>query len=107
MGDDILGRKYSVPPDTNEKEKIVGGILTFAQMVYLVLGVFVSALFGGLIGYLTNFYVGACIFLLGSFTVGPFFSFMKFDGYPVDQYLILSRKHKRTGKKILYIKDLG
>ena len=38
-----MARSYPIPPDTSEKEKAIGGVLTFAQFGWLV-GGFVIAL---------------------------------------------------------------
>ena len=35
---------WKVPPDTSQKEKIVGGVLTAAQLIWMILGLGIAAL---------------------------------------------------------------
>ena len=102
-----MGRRYSTPPDTNEKEKIVGGILNFQQTMFLVLGVGIGAIFFFLFYFLINIYFGTFFLLLFSFGAGPLMAFYHIDGYSLDEFLLLSFHHNKHGRKLPYLRNVG
>lgn len=89
--------QYPVPPDLAEKEKIVGGLLTAAQLICLLVGVGVVAVISltlfPLIGNV-SIILGALIGLPG----GCVFAFVKQHGLPLVTYLRLKAKHKKKTK---------
>lgn len=88
---------YPVPPDLSEKEKIVGGLLTAAQLISLIAGI------GGMaVVALTLFpVIGNVAIILGAVTflpLGVVFAFVKVKGLPLLTYLRLKKKHKKKVK---------
>lgn len=95
-------RSYQVPPDINEKEKIIGGIFTLTQFFWLLGGAFVGA------GIFLFFYpilgkgslVPGAIFALS----GVPFVFIKIKGLTLMQYILRKRTFKKKKKEISYAK---
>lgn len=96
-----MGRIYDVPPATNEKEKVVGGLLTAGQAAYLGIGaglcVAVIFLFIKLSGNLVLSVICGLPFLL----VGVPFAFKKKCGLPLPLYLKYKKAFKAKNKKLL------
>ncbi len=95
-------RYYTIPPDTRGKEKIIGGIFTVSQFIFLVLGVLVGFAMVLLFFKLTNSFIAAGIgFVLG---VGPFVPFAFIKNHELGEmelfsYLRLKRKFKKSRKE--------
>lgn len=94
-------RYYPIPPDTRGKEKIIGGIFTISQFIFLIIGVILGFILVAVTFKMTNSFVVAGIaFIIG---VGPFipFSFVKkheLGEMELFQYLRLKQKFKKTRK---------
>ena len=91
---------YSVPPDFSEKEKIVGGILTAAQLICIIVGIACAALFS-IITYhflktAASIIIGVIIFI----PLGGVFALLKIKGLPLYTYLRLKKYHKTIVKKM-------
>ncbi len=94
-----MPRVYRLSADTSEKEKAVGGILTFAQAGWVVLGLVV---FAGAFTFLARIMDPSSALILaiipGAALAVPF-AFWKRDGLTLTQYLIwdvkfhLRKKH--------------
>lgn len=91
---------YTVPPDTKEKEKIVGGLLYLSQAFWLVLGFIIGGtafiLLYGVIGGAFSIVIG--IILAGG--IGVPFAFYKKEELTLFQYLRLKHKFKRRIQKL-------
>lgn len=91
-------RVYSVPPDINEKEKIIGGFMDIGQFVWIICGVIL-----GLITGISLFFVikkiGIIIGVIVSFSGVPF-AFKKVEGLTLFEYL---RKKRVFNKKNKYL----
>lgn len=90
---------YSVPPDISEKEKIVGGILTAAQLICILIGVGAAAIFS----FLTFAFLGTASIIIGVIIfipVGFVFALVKIKGLPLYSYLKLKKYHKTITKKL-------
>jgi hypothetical protein len=90
---------YSVPPDFSEKEKIVGGILTAAQLICIIAGIAGAALFS----FITFSFLGTAAIILGVIIfvpLGGVFALLKIKGLPLYTYVKLKRYHKTIVKQM-------
>lgn len=90
---------YSVPPDISEKEKIVGGILTAAQLICILAGVGLAAIFS----FITFAFLGTAAIIVGVvifIPVGFVFALLRIKGLPLYTYLRLKKYHKTVTKKL-------
>ncbi len=94
---------FSVPPDSKEKEKLVGGYLTLPQFGWLILGFVIG------MGIFLMFYkalpilgiiIGASVFL----GIGGTFAFYKKEGETFFRYLVLSKRYRNKTKHLPSIK---
>lgn len=90
---------YSMPPDTREREKIVGGILDITQLAWLLAGAGLYVI-NALIMF-RFFGVFALIFGLIFIIWGAVFAFKKKDEMPYPTYLFLKIRFRH--KKKFYI----
>lgn len=96
-----MSRRYEIPSSTNEKEKAIGGVLTFGQFAWLlsgaVLGIF---LYLGLLA-LTNIQIISIIpaFLIA--LTGLPFAFYKKYNMSLAKYLITKRKFNKKTKQLI------
>lgn len=91
---------YTVPPDTREKEKIVGGLLYLSQAFWLLLGFVIG---GSVFILLYNLIGGAFSFGLGVIIAGAIgvpFAFYKKEDLTLFQYLRLKRAFKKKAQKL-------
>lgn len=92
-------REYKMPTDISEKEKIVGGLLTAGQLIFLAIGIGIMVAIGlslfGLIGK-ASFIIGAVIGL----PLGVVFSFYKPHKIPLIQYIRLKMARRKGAKKL-------
>ena len=89
--------QHPVYPDTSEKEKIFGGIMTAAEFAWIasfsIIGVIVSLLSFKIIGLF-------CLILFFPFCgMGLALAFYKKQGMSLFQYLHLKQKFKKKQKK--------
>lgn len=92
-------RIYSVPPDMNEKEKVVGGLLTLTQLFWIIGGLGI----GGVVFSILYPLIGgqlAVVFSLVVSTVGLPFAFYKKKELTLFQYISLKRKFKKGIHKL-------
>lgn len=99
-----MSRLYRVSEDTSEKEKIIGGVLTLAQGLWLASGVIVG---GGVYLFLSLFLPSGPALVLAvppGAVFGCMFAFYKKGELQLANYLLLNRKFK--GKAKLLPNDL-
>lgn len=92
---------YKVSADTSEKEKAVGGIMTFGQAGWLVLGFLIS---GSLFIALANILppIAALIIALPPGLIfGCLFAFYKKEGLPLCTYLMYQHNFKKKNKYLI------
>jgi hypothetical protein len=94
-------KSYSVPPDTREKERIVGGILTWEQTQYFILGVVLCAIVFVTISATLDSILGV-ILGLPLLAAGPVLAFMKLEGIPIMEYYRLRYRHRRKNLQLPY-----
>ncbi len=97
-----MARLYKVTADTSEKEKIIGGVLTFMEGAWVALGMIVGA---GLFLMLTGIGIPAFpALLLGvppGLLLGGIFGFYKVEGLPYLTYLVLKKEFAKKSKLMI------
>ncbi|MFF2531590.1 PrgI family protein [Brevibacillus sp. NPDC058079] len=90
---------YQVPPDMNEKEKVIGGILNINQFFWVLGGLLIGAgafaLFAQIFGAAISLILAIPICLIGT----PFAIYKK-NGLTLYQYLTYKRKFKNKVHKL-------
>lgn len=98
IGTLFIMRSYIVPPNTNEKEKVIGGVLNINQFFWVLAGL----LIGGLVIILTHKILGQFSIVLGLVFASsglPFVLYKKND-LTLFQYITLKRKFDKKVKKL-------
>lgn len=99
--------EYQTPSDTQEKEKVIGGLLTMAQGVWIGLGL-VAGLFGFVLFLSITKVLGVGIFVLilnlGLFTP---FAFIKKRDLTLFQYVKLRAKKLKQNPILLNTNTRG
>lgn len=90
---------YNMPPDTSAKEKIVGGILDFNQLLFLLGGVAIGLGLGFLFKPAFGT-VGLAFFIIIFALAGLAIGFIKIKGLSVVQYIKCKNAHKKKTKKL-------
>lgn len=91
-----MAQQWQVPPDTSAKEKIVGGVLTFNQLIWMILGLGIAAGLSLFLGTLLGMgIVGLIIGLIVGIGFGCFFCFYKKNDIPIFTYMCLKRNHAK------------
>lgn len=91
-----MAKVYRMPPNTNEREKIVGGLIDIVQMFWIAGGLFLAAI---IIIVLYKF-MGSVAIIIGFpflFTGLPF-AFIKKHNMPLAKYLKYKRRFKYATK---------
>lgn len=94
-----MAQVYQMSADTRDKEKIIGGILTVNQLLWILTGVGLYALFV-FITY-SLLYVFAFIIFLPFIALGLIVAFKKVNGIPLARYILLKIKYKTITKKYI------
>lgn len=93
--------RYEVPPDTRQKEAIVGGIFTASQMIFMAVGFIAGALLAMSLFATFNSIVAAGIGLVlgwGPFLPFAFVRISKMGNMELFQYLLIKRKYNKGQK---------
>ena len=97
-----MAQSYAMPPDTNEEENIVGGIINKHQLIWLVIGggvgAFVTLILFKLIGAIS------LIFAFPPIVVGCVFAFRKVENMTLFDYL---RYRHRFNKSVKHFANFG
>lgn len=99
-----MARMYKVSADTSEKEKAVGGIMTFGQAGWLVLGFLMFAALFLLLAPVLPVVLAVIIALPPGTIFGCIFAFYKKGGLPLATYLRYNYTFKKKSK--LMVNDL-
>lgn len=96
-----MARNYEIPPNTNEQEKAIGGVLTFIQFFWLLGGALL-----GILVYITMFSVTKIQFIsipLGILVAlsGIPFAFVKKHEMTLFNYITTKRKFNKKNKKLI------
>lgn len=93
--------RYTVPVDTREKEKIVGGFLTMVQLFWILGGLGFGMLLFILFFTITKILpLSVFAFILGLLFVLPFVFFTK-DGLPLFEFLKRKRKFLKKSHRLI------
>ncbi len=91
--------EFKTPTDISEKEKIVGGILTAVQLIWIAIGLVITVGIGlacsGFMGWV-GFIIGAIIGL----PIGIMFAFYKPHKIPMMQYIRLKLARRKNSPKL-------
>ena len=96
-----MARNYEVPPDTSEKEKAIGGILTFVQFGWLIGGLVIAMIIFLLFYLPTKSYIIAGIFAVPFAFLGVPFAFYKKYEMSLIKYLMTKKKFDSKTKQLL------
>lgn len=98
-----MSKVYLVPPDTNEKEKIIGGKLTLIQFFWLLGGLVLGGIVFAVIYSATK--IGGLAIAFGFILAlaGTPFAFLKRHDVPLASYIMLKRKFKYKTKLLMNI----
>lgn len=98
-------RAYQASPANNEKEKAVGGIMTFTQLGWILAGVVIGFIlfymFYGIMGFVS------IIFAIPFIAIGCVFAFKKKGDLTLFEYIRLKREHKGKTKKLFNNKTIS
>lgn len=96
-----MARRYEIPPNDNESEKPIGGVLTFVQFFWLLGGAVLGVLsYLGLFA-LTNLQIISIIPALAVCLSGVPFAFFKKYNMSLATYLITKKKFKKKSKQLI------
>jgi len=95
-----MPKQYIVSADTSEKEKVVGGIFTIAQGLWLALGVVISCAVFLLLGQFIPPAVALILALMPGAAVGLLFALYKKYDIPLATYLMYKHRFNKKSKRI-------
>ena len=96
-----MARTYDIPPSTAEKEKAIGGILTFVQFGWLIAGLVIAILIFMLIYLPTQSRIAGGIIAVPFAFIGVPFAFYKKYEMSLLTYLRTKRKFDGKTKKLI------
>lgn len=96
-------RRYRMPADLNEKDKVIGGILTIAQALWVVPGIILALIVFALVGKTLK--VFAIIPCALAFSTCLPFVFYKVNGVPLPTYIMRKHKFKQKNKVLPNIRE--
>lgn len=100
-----MAHMYKVSADTSEKEKAVGGILTFGQAGWLVLGLLITGVLFLSLAKLIPPVLALIIAVPPGVTFGCLFAFKTKEQLPLFTYLVYKHNFKKKNK--LLVNDLA
>ena len=96
-----MARVYKVSADMSEKEKAVGGVITFGQAAWLALGFIISAGLFLSLGKILGGVLAAIIAIPPGLAIGVLFAFYKKKQLPLATYLRLKHEFKKKSKQLV------
>ena len=96
-----MARVYKVSADMSEKEKAVGGVLTFGQAAWLALGFIISAGLFLLLARQVGAVFAVIVALPPGIAIGLLFAFYKKQQLPLATYLKLKHEFKKKSKQLV------
>ena len=91
-------RSYSVPPDMNEKEKIIGGVLDIGQFLWILGGLLIGAVVFVILFPIFNKYSLIFAMIFGS--SGIPFVVIKIEGLTLFEYYKRKRRFDKKTQKL-------
>lgn len=95
----LIMKMYTVPPDMNEKEKVIGGLININQFFWLLGGLALSAVIFAITFVLFGETASLIIALPFLFSGTPF-AFYKKNGLTLYQLIRLKKRFKKKVKKL-------
>ena len=92
---------HRMPPDTRDKERICGGVLTGIQAAFIAGGFILGLALFGLMQALLKIIPISAIFFFAGFGLGVFFALFKKHGLMLHTYLIRKRKFDKKSKTLV------
>lgn len=96
-----MARLYKVSADTSEKEKAVGGIMTFHQAGWLALGLMLSGAGFLILATILPPILGLMLGVPPGVILGCSFAFYQKEGLPLFTYLMYQRSFRRKSKQLV------
>ena len=96
-----MAKIYQVPPNTAEKEKAIGGVLTFAQFGWLIMGLVICLIIFAIVFLMTQDKVIGIIAGAPFLLVGVPFAFYKKYEMSFYKYLKLNKAFKKKTKQLI------
>lgn len=96
-----MSMNYDIPPNTNEEEKAIGGVLTFIQFFWLLGGAVLGILIYICIFAIIKIQVISLLFGIIVALSGIPFAFVKKHQMPLFKYLVTKRKFDKKSKKLI------
>ena len=96
-----MARVYQMPPNTSEKEKAIGGILTFSQFGWLILGLIICLIIFAFCYLFTGDKVVGIVLGAPFLPIGVPFAFYKKYEMPLLKYLSVKRKFNQKTHKLI------
>lgn len=96
-----MAKTYMIPPDTNEKEKAIGGVLTFGQAGWLAGGLVIGLALGALAYTITKSIPVTVIFALPGIALCLPFAFYKKKNMTLFTYLKRKKKFNQKEKHLI------
>jgi len=93
-----MARRYRLAADTSEKEKAVGGVLTFGQAGWIILGMLIFALVFVSLAQVMAPSIALFIGLIPGLAVAIPFAFYEKGGLRLSQYLMWRIKFAKKSK---------
>lgn len=91
-----MAQSYAMPPDTNEEENIIGGVMNKYQLVWLVIGCGVGAFFTVIFFMMIG--AVALFFAVPPIIAGCVFAFYKVENMTLFSYLRYKRRYNKALK---------
>ena len=96
-----MARVYQMPPNTSEKEKAIGGILTFSQFGWLILGLIICLIIFAFCYLFTGDKVVGIVLGAPFLPIGVPFAFYKKYEMSLFRYLKLNKVFKSKTKQLI------
>lgn len=96
-----MARLYKVSADTSEKEKIIGGVLTLEQGIYLAVGGLMSTGFFLSLMKVMPAMVALFVATVPGAVFGLAFAFYQVEQLPLMSYLIYKRKFSKKSDYLI------
>jgi hypothetical protein len=102
-----MSRVYNVPADVREKEKIIGGLLTLGQFLWIAGGFLLGlAALAGIYMTTKTFAIAAPVGIMFA-TTGLPFAFYKKNGVELPIYIVRKIKFNRKQQKLINKRNLN
>ena len=98
-------KQYEMPTDTSQKEKSIGGILTFEQGACLGGGAVAGFAILLIIGKITGLIVLGFIFMIPFLIIGAILAFKRKMDMPIYKYWLLKRKFESKPHKLVHMNE--